>query len=297
MSRRIRASHPFVAKIEAQTGKTAVSIHSINRGYTPAKRVVITFSDSSSLFAKIGTTPMTVAELYKEKRVYENLFGSFMPKYYGFIDGEKPMLLIEDLSQAYWPPPWRTGDVAKIAAALKNIWSHTIPNLPFLKDNQLLIDGWHQVAIDPVPFLNLGLVTAEWLEQSLPVLLSINAEKTVDGSSLLHLDIRSDNLCILDARVVLVDWNHAHIGNEKFDLGAWLPSLTAEGGPSPESILPQAGDIAGIISGFFASRAGLPPIKDAPFVRQVQLQQLKTALPWAIRALDLPPLHNQKVRD
>jgi len=43
-------------------------------------------------------------------------------------------------------------------------------------------------------------------------------------------------------------------------------------------------------AGFFAARAGLPEISDAPQVRTVQRQQLETALPWAARALDLPPL-------
>ena len=43
------------------------------------------------------------------------------------------------------------------------------------------------------------------------------------------------------------------------------------------------------VSGFFAARAGLPGISDAPRVRVVQRQQLATALPWVARALDLPP--------
>ena len=44
------------------------------------------------------------------------------------------------------------------------------------------------------------------------------------------------------------------------------------------------------MSGYFAARAGLPVIPNAPRVRAVQLAQLRTALPWAQRALGLPPL-------
>ncbi len=44
------------------------------------------------------------------------------------------------------------------------------------------------------------------------------------------------------------------------------------------------------MSGFFAGRAGKPPIPNAPQVREVQLSQLRSALPWAQRALRLPPL-------
>jgi hypothetical protein len=53
--------------------------------------------------------------------------------------------------------------------------------------------------------------------------------------------------------------------------------------------LPDAPEVAAWVAGFFAARAGLPVIPDAPRVRVVQRQQLETALPWAARALGLPP--------
>jgi hypothetical protein len=48
--------------------------------------------------------------------------------------------------------------------------------------------------------------------------------------------------------------------------------------------------VAARVSGFFAARAGLAEIPDAPRVRRFQREQLGVALAWAIRALDLPPL-------
>lgn len=86
-----------------------------------------------------------------------------------------------------------------------------------------------------------------------------------------------------------MDWNLACLSNGRLDLGFWLPSLAFEGGPEPEAILPDAPEVAAWVSGFFAARAGLPEIADAPRVRLVQRQQLTTALPWAARALGLPP--------
>jgi hypothetical protein len=53
--------------------------------------------------------------------------------------------------------------------------------------------------------------------------------------------------------------------------------------------LPDAPEIAAWLAGFFAARAGLPIIPDAPLVRRVQREQLSTALPWAQRALGLTP--------
>jgi len=100
-------------------------------------------------------------------------------------------------------------------------------------------------------------------------------------------------MCVArDGSVKIIDWNLACRSNPKLDLGFWLPSLQLEGGSPPEAILPNAPEIAAWVSGFFASRAGLPQIPDAPGVRGIQLDQLRFALPWAVRELRLP--HNTK---
>jgi thiamine kinase-like enzyme len=105
--------------------------------------------------------------------------------------------------------------------------------------------------------------------------------------------LRSDNICLKDGRAVFVDWNGACLSNPRLDLGFWLPSLAYESGVEPERILPDAPEVAARVSGYFASRAGLPKIGDAPLVRVVQRRQLEMALPWAVRALGLPPPTNK----
>jgi hypothetical protein len=46
-----------------------------------------------------------------------------------------------------------------------------------------------------------------------------------------------------------------------------------------------------MLAGFWALRVGLPPPEGAaPGLRDLQLAQLGVVLPWAVRALDLPPL-------
>jgi aminoglycoside phosphotransferase (APT) family kinase protein len=123
----------------------------------------------------------------------------------------------------------------------------------------------------------------------LPSLLAASQECVLAGDCFLHFDVRSDNVCFEGDRTVLVDWNWAVIGNPVIDVAAWLPSLEAEGGPPPEEILPDAPEAASLVAGFFAARAGLPPPATAPRVREVQLAQLRSALPWAARALALVP--------
>ena len=47
--------------------------------------------------------------------------------------------------------------------------------------------------------------------------------------------------------------------------------------------------VMGLLAGYFASHAVRPEIPEAPHVRTLQLRQARTALPWAARALGLPP--------
>ena len=114
-------------------------------------------------------------------------------------------------------------------------------------------------------------------------------EAPLDGDALIHLDVRSDNLCFRNERAVIIDWNHAQLGNPDFDLAFWLPSLHDEGGPAPETMLPNAPGLAAWVAGFFCARAGEPPIPEAPHVRPLQVRQARPALAWAARAIGLAP--------
>jgi len=133
------------------------------------------------------------------------------------------------------------------------------------------------------------MVSANWLRSGLPRLIAGEDGLETRGVAPVHLDVRSDNLFLSARGAVLVDWNHACLSNPLLDVGFWLPSLRAEGGPKPDEILADAPQAAAWVSGFFAARAGLPSLPHAPLVRQVQLQQLWPAVAWAIRALELPP--------
>jgi hypothetical protein len=50
------------------------------------------------------------------------------------------------------------------------------------------------------------------------------------GDALVHVDVRSDNVCFRDGHALIVDWVAAGIANPDLDVAAWLPSLAAEGG-------------------------------------------------------------------
>jgi hypothetical protein len=224
--------------------------------------------------------------LRDERAAYAAFDGPFVPRLLGWEDGERPLLVLEDLSPgAHWPPPWRPGDVDAVLAALGEVAAAPVlAPLPRLVDDS--IGGWPAVARDPEPFLRLGLVSREWLDRALPLLIGAWETTPIAGEALVHCDVRSDNLCLRDGRAIIFDWNHARIGNPDFDIAFWLPSLALEGGPQPRAF--DVDEFAVYVAGFFAAHAGLPPPEGAPHVRGFQLAQLEVALPWAIRVLGLP---------
>jgi aminoglycoside phosphotransferase (APT) family kinase protein len=150
--------------------------------------------------------------------------------------------------------------------------------------------SWDVVAKNPMPFLSLELCSEAWLINALPKLLDATVSVPLAGPGLTHNDVRSDNICFVGSRVVLIDWNFAATGNGMADDAFWLPSLHSEGGPAPDELRPDAAPWAAVAAGFFAARAGLAQHPEWPPVRHIQLSQLLSALPWAVRALGLPPL-------
>jgi hypothetical protein len=259
-------------------------------GYTLMEHWLVELDDGTRAFAKVAVDEPTAGFLRDEHRVYSAVEGRFLPRLLGWDDdGERPLLVLEDLTGAHWPPPWRAGDVELVREALDELHATPPPvGLPELTMGEL--HTWREVEADPAPFLGLGLCSPAWLDEALPELLRASDRCEVRGEAFVHLDTRSDNICIEDGDAKLVDWNWASVGNPMLDLAFWLPSLYVEGGPSPAEVLPDAGELTAVVSGFFAPLAGRPPPAGAPTVRPLQLAQLKVALPWAVDVLGLPPI-------
>lgn len=258
------------------------------RGISGASARWVVGAPSASAFVKLGATPVTAAWFRREHETYRSLRGPFIPGLLGFSDdGVVPTLAIEDLSDADWPPPWTDERIGQVVDALRRV--HATPPPDHLEPVPELADtGWSSVGRSPEPFLALELCSPEWLADAIDVLRDAESRAPIAGTALLHLDVRSDNICFRGRSAILIDWVAAVVGNPELDVAFWLPSLAAEGGPLPETILPDAPELAAWVAGFFCSRAGEPPIPDAPHVRPLQLMQARTALPWAARALGLP---------
>ena len=203
-----------------------------------------------------------------------------------YDEEEPPLLILEDLTGNAWPPPWTASRVDRVLDSLATIHGSqaSVPEYQDIFTHR----GWHEVASHPEAFLSIRVASESWLTKCLPILLEAHDRVEPEGNALVHLDVRSDNICFRDDRAVLIDWYNACSGNPDLDIAFWLPGLRHEGGPSPQDILPDAGRLASYVTGYFASRAGLPDLPHAPLVRKLQQAQLITGLQWTVKELGLP---------
>ncbi|MGH2531676.1 MAG: aminoglycoside phosphotransferase family protein [Thermomicrobiales bacterium] len=282
----------LIERIERATWRRVAGVESAaGGGYTQIRRLIVHFADETTAFAKIAVDVMTAGWLRDEIAVYRWVREPYLPELFGADDGEPPLLVIEDLRAGHWPPPWRPEDVERVIEMLATVHATVPPTDPRTMDDLALLGNeWAWIAEEPQPFLTLGLCSRAWLDAALPALLDAEAAADLAGDDFCHLDVRSDNICLVDGRAVLVDWNHACRGNGEIDLIGWLPSLHLEGGPLPDVVAPDADPCLVVeVAGYWAWRAPLPIPPTAPRVREIQLRQLAVALPWAARRLGLPP--------
>lgn len=257
-------------------------------GYSTAERYTVRLDDGRLVFVKAADAEHMARWLRREHEVYNSLQGGFLPELLGFDDdGVRPLLVLEDLSHADWSGTWSAERVDRVRSALAELSASAPPpgTRPVRETFSSLFGRWHVVEEDPEPFLSIGLRPRAWLEARLPELLAAADAAPVDGEALVHMDVRSDNLCTVDGRALLVDWNWLSLGAPELDLVGWACSLALEGGPSPWQLVPDAPELAALLAGVFAATTGRPPPETAPTVREFQARQLAVALDWVDREL------------
>lgn len=160
-----------IARAERVLDQEAVSWTRVESGgWSRNEHWTFLLADGTRAFAKVASIDPGPAWLRDEFRVYSCVAGSFMPRFLGWEDGDEPLLVLEDIADAYWPPPWRDGDVDAVLAALAEVgaatWTDELPALAGWP-------GWHDVERDPELLLGIGLVSPVWLGAALPELVAV----------------------------------------------------------------------------------------------------------------------------
>jgi hypothetical protein len=165
------------------------------------------------------------------------------------------------------------------------------PDLPAGSPPDLPVGSPPDLAAGSQPNLLAGL--DGWSARHLTRLAELESRwaPAAAGPTLLHNDVRADNILITGDGVVFVDWPHASTGAPWFDVVAFAPSVAMQGGPDPEWVLRSAPSAAGAdpdaitavvaaVAGYFTRQALLPPPPGLPTVRAFQAAQGEPARAW-----------------
>ncbi|GAA2758947.1 phosphotransferase [Actinopolymorpha rutila] len=284
------------ARVEHALGQQSTEWVKPDTGLSAAARYSVTLNDGSGVFVKAATDDETERWLRTEYLALRHVPERFVARVVAWLDepGSHPVLVVEDLRRAHWPAghegvDWREGDVDRVLAAVADLAGIPAPAAfePAAPRPAYWPTLLHEGPDRRAAFLDLGLCTAGWLNGAATALIEAEAGLDDRGDSLVHGDLRSDNICVAHDRVVFVDWSHASRGSAEHDLALLLPTLHLEGGPMPYDVLPTAGGWAAAGGALLARRVlderGAPGWLVNVFVRLIAID-----LAWAASCLDLP---------
>jgi len=204
------------------------------------------------------------------------------------------VLAFEDIDGRMPVVPWRPRDLDAVLAAMTALARDLTPS-PLGRDLvgdaaeafEPDVDGWASI-VDALP---VGL--DDWSRRHLDGLVRLEAAalEAVRGTTLVHGDIRADNVLLTADGVRIVDWPHARIGQPWLDLVWFAPSVGMQGGPEPAELLadfapadaadPDALDAAiAAVAAFFTIHALRPPPPGLPTLRPFQAAQGEVARRW-----------------
>jgi hypothetical protein len=207
-----------------------------------------------------------------------------------YDDGIWVALLLEDASGRQPLLPWRIDELTRVVSAIDGM--HAVLT-PCPTDAPTAAEEWHE------QFINWRRVDSpptgldDWCARHLVALADLESqwEQAAIGDTLLHMDLRADNLLVNDDQVWVVDWPSAARGHPLLDLVAFAPSVAMQGGPEPGDLLGlsrtgRAADpdrllpLVCAVAGYFVCRSALPPPPGLPTVRAFQAAQGKVTLRW-----------------
>lgn len=290
------------AAIEERLGAAVVEAGNQAGGFSPGLAARCLLADGRRAFVKAispDQNPMASAIHRREAEIARRLpAGLPVPRFLGVVDdGHWVALLYDEVAGVQPDEPWNHDQLAIVLPALQHFAERTtpcpVPGLDTVADRYASVfQGWRQIAGGGVDASSYGpgvLAAVDRLADLEPAWVEATA-----GDTLLHTDLRADNLLLTpDGGVVLVDWPWACTGAAYVDLVLLLPSVGLGGGPDPATVIERHGLFADVdpdalvavfvaLAGFFVRQSLDPAPVGLPTVRAFQRAQAEVALGWLL---------------
>jgi hypothetical protein len=296
------------ASIVGRLGAPVVAAVSQERGFSPALAARLRLADGRRAFVKaIGPdeesgAPGGQAAYRREAAIAAQLPPTApAPRLQASWDEHGWIVLIlEDIEGTNPAHPWRGDELRRVLEAL-TVLAETLTPAP-LSAPRAAAPGrrphWAQIAMTP-KLVDQVTDLDPWLRPNLEILARAEErfENAAAGETLIHSDIRSDNILLTEQRVLFVDWPHAMVGAPWLDLLYLLPSVAMQGGPEPDAVfwshpLSRHADRDAVIAvlagvaGYLLHGATQAPPPGLPTLRRFQLAQGQEALRWLRQLID-----------
>ena len=282
-------------------GGPPTEVHDVHGGFSPGAATRLRCPRSSIFVKAVGAALNPESpHLHRREAVVAAALppSARVPRLLGtFDDGDWVALAFDAVDGRPPAHPWAGGELDAVVGALRELHRDLTPTpVPSLEPAAAylrpLFGGWAVLAAMEAPPPALD----GWAGRHLGRLSELEAAwpDACRGDTLVHGDVRSDNILLGSAGVVFVDWPHAAVGTPVLDLVEWAPSVQLEGGPQPEDLLARY-DGAGLtdpevvtvllaaVCGFFVEHSLRPPPPGLPTVRSFQAAQGEVALTWLRR--------------
>lgn len=291
------------SRIEQLAGARVVASTTALGGFSPGLAATLDLDDGGTVFAKaVGadTGPGSADLLRRERANLERLGPlTFASRTLGWHDDGDWIIVLFEHVPGRAPQPSLPSERARMIRAFEEAAASLTPSPivaePFAATGASDLDRWRAAARG-----DAGVAVDPWIAANLETVRSL-ASRWADasaGESLVHGDLRADNMLLSGDDVVIVDWTEVCVGAPWLDWVLAVPSVCLfPGTPAPETVFREcalsreaaAGDVTSVIAavtGYFLTSAVMPVVPALPTLRDFQRAQGLVAAAWLRTRVD-----------
>ncbi|HWL36670.1 MAG TPA: phosphotransferase [Frankiaceae bacterium] len=290
---------PVRAGIASVAGGAVVGAETCAGGFSPGAAARLTLDGGGTAFVKAvsaAQNPLSPGA-YREEAVVNGWLPAHpaLPRLLGtYDDGEWVALVFECVDAGTPSLPWVRSELSAVLRALVSVQAAGTPVPAEARPIAELFEddfgSWRTLAASPVEGLDA------WTLANLDRLASLEAgwAAAASGDTLVHADVRADNVLVRGGSAWIVDWPWACAGAGWVDGVLFAPSVSLQGGPAPEELMAAAypdapcdGVLAVLaaVAGFFTLNALQPAPQGLPTLRAHQDASGRACREWLARLL------------
>lgn len=290
------------ARIEMVIGSPVVEARTQRGGFSPGVAARLLCADGTRWFVKAVSAEANPDSPEIHRREAEILRGldplaaaGNLPiaRLRGVVEQDPWIaLILDDVDGRNPATPWADDELTRVLAVVDALADALTPAPLAAPGIEVLLGeefmGWRKLAQTPDDDR-----LDRWSRDHLDELAELEATWTAAaaGDTLVHADLRADNVLLTRDRVVVIDWPHACRGAAFIDVVFLAPSVAMQGGPQPADLVAMTRigrriDRQAVtatvcaLAGYFTQRSLTPPPAGIPTVRAFQAAQGQIARRW-----------------